>query len=75
MLWKQKFHKREVNVKMYEVVKIARRWEIPYKVGVSKEKLIRAIQVKEGYQPCFRQQSACDGKGCLWMADCISPGK
>ncbi len=58
-------------MKMYEVIAIAKKWGVPYKVGVSKEKLIRAIQVKEGYQPCFHQKSVCDAKGCLWMADCL----
>jgi hypothetical protein len=62
-------------MKMHEVIEIAKRWGIPFKVGVSKEKLIQAIQVKEGYQPCFRQQSVCDEKGCLWIADCISTSR
>jgi hypothetical protein len=76
MYWNQKFpYEGGINVKMHEVIEIAKRWDIPYKIGVSKENLIRAIQVKEGYQPCFRQQSACNEKGCLWMADCISTSK
>ncbi|MHB8908809.1 MAG: SAP domain-containing protein [Syntrophales bacterium] len=62
-------------MKMQEVVEIAKRWDIPYRIGVSKEKLIRAIQLKEGYQPCFRQKSVCDQNGCLWMTDCIASGR
>ncbi len=62
-------------MKMYEVNEIAKRWDIPVRVGVSKEKMIRAIQVKEGYQPCFRSKSVCDERGCLWMADCITTSK
>ncbi len=62
-------------MKMQEVIQIARKWDIPFKVGLSKEKLIRSIQVQEGYQPCFRRQSVCDEKGCLWMDDCLPPGK
>ncbi len=60
-------------MKMREVIEIAGKWGIPYKIGVSKEKLIRAIQVREGYQPCFRRQATCDEKGCLWMEDCLPP--
>ena len=56
---------------MYEVITIAKRWDVPYRIGLSKEELIKAIQAKEGYQPCFRQKSVCDEKGCLWRADCI----
>ncbi len=57
---------------MREVIEIAKKQDVPFKVGLSKEKLIRDIQVKEGYRPCFRQKSVCDEKGCLWMADCTS---
>ena len=62
-------------MKMNEVIEIAKRWDIPYKVGLSKEKLIRSIQVKEGYQPCFHSKSGCDEKGCLWITDCIPTSK
>jgi hypothetical protein len=34
-------------MKMYKVAGIAERRDIPYEFGVSKEKLIRARQVKE----------------------------
>jgi hypothetical protein len=59
-------------VKMHEVINRAKQWDVPYRIGLSKEQLIRAIQVKEGYEPCFRQKkTVCDEKECLWMADCI----
>ena len=60
-------------MKMQEVIEIAKRWGIPYKVGISKEMMIRAIQTKEGNQPCFHTRSVCDEHKCLWMSDCI-PG-
>jgi hypothetical protein len=62
-------------MKMHEVIEIAKQRNIPYKVGLSKERLIRTIQTNEGNQPCFHSKSACDEKGCLWMADCISTSK
>ena len=61
-------------MKMQQVVEIAKQWGIPYKIGFSKEKLIREIQIKEGYQPCFRRQSFCDEKECLWMDECLPTG-
>ena len=36
-------------MKMNEVLEIAKRWDIPYKIALSKEKLIGAIQVKEPF--------------------------
>lgn len=61
-------------MKMQEIIKIAKKWGIPYKVGLSKEELIRAIQKKEGYTACFRREDFCEEKECLWKDDCI-PGK
>ena len=58
-------------MKMQEIIVIAKKWGIPYKVGLSKEYLIREIQKKEGYAPCFRRENVCEEKECLWMDDCI----
>ncbi len=49
-------------MKMADVIKLAKRWDIPFNFGCTKENLIRAIQIKEGYQPCFRRQRMCDEK-------------
>lgn len=59
-------------MKMQEIIAIGKRWDIPYRVGLSKTDLIRAIQKKEGYTPCFRREESCEQKECLWMADCQS---
>ncbi len=58
-------------MKMQEIREIAKKWGIAFKVGLSKQDLIRAIQVREGFTPCFRRETVCDEKGCLWMDDCI----
>ena len=34
--------KRSVKMKMQEVIEIAKRWGIPYKVGISNEMMIRS---------------------------------
>jgi len=59
-------------MKMKEIIVIAKNLDIPFKIGMSKDKLIHAIQIKEGYQPCFRREIVCEEKNCLWMDDCIS---
>ncbi len=59
-------------MKMKDIIEVSKKWKVPFKVGVKKEDLIRNIQIKEGYQPCFRRQRFCDEKNCLWMEDCIS---
>ncbi len=58
-------------MKMYEVIIIAKKWDIPYKIGMTKGDLIRGIQKREGYTACFRRQDFCEEKECLWMDDCI----
>lgn len=53
--------------------------EIAKKMGVNpgamnKQNLIRSIQEKEGYTPCFNtEQAACDQYDCYWRNDC-KPG-
>jgi hypothetical protein len=61
-------------MKMQEIIEIAKRWGIPFKVGLSKADLIWSIQKKEGYTACFRRDDGCKGHECLWKDDCI-PGK
>jgi hypothetical protein len=58
-------------MKMQEVRVIARRWGVDIRVGRSKQEIIRDIQVKEGYSPCYRTKRECEND-CLWKADCLS---
>jgi hypothetical protein len=62
-------------MKMGEVKEIAKKRGIPFKVGFSKQHLIREIQIREGYTPCFQTRSACEQKNCLWISDCIPTKK
>ena len=58
-------------MKMQEVRQIARQWGVDIRVGRSKQDIIRDIQVKEGYSPCFRTRENCDELTCLWRKDCV----
>ncbi len=57
-------------MKMQEVRAIARRWGVDIRVGRTKQQIIRDIQVKEGYSPCFRTKDEC-AETCLWKPDCV----
>jgi len=57
-------------MKMIEVRKIAETWAVNVRVGRSKRDIIRDIQSKEGYSPCFQTQETCDND-CMWKADCL----
>ena len=46
-------------MKMQEVIKIAQKWNIYYRVGLTKRDLIRAIQEREGYTTCFQREEVC----------------
>jgi hypothetical protein len=59
-------------MKMYEVRQIAKKWGVDIKVGRSKQDIIKDIQVKEGYSPCYRTKEECE-YDCLWKADCLNP--
>ena len=56
-------------MKMSEVKEIAKRWGIDTRVGRSKQEMIRDIQIREGYSPCYRTQEKCEND-CLWKSDC-----
>ncbi len=58
-------------MKMQEVRQIAKGWGVDIRVGRSKQEIIRDIQVKEGYSPCYRTRTECEND-CLWKADCLS---
>jgi len=62
-------------MKMAEVKEIARKWDVSIRVGRTKESIIKDIQVKEGFTPCFRTRDVCDEVDCLWRADCLPKGK
>lgn len=58
-------------MKIQEIRGIAKKWGINIKVGRSKQDIIRDIQVKEGYSPCYRTKDECE-RDCLWKQDCLS---
>jgi len=58
-------------MKMSEVRKMAKRWGVDIRVGRSKQDMIRDIQIKEGYSPCYRTKDNCEND-CLWREDCLS---
>jgi hypothetical protein len=58
-------------MKMQEVREIAKRWGVDAKIGRTKREVIRDIQVKEGYSPCFGTKVECRND-CLWKPDCLT---
>jgi hypothetical protein len=58
-------------MKMNEVRQIAKQWRVDIKIGRSKQDIIRDIQVKEGYSPCYRTKEECE-YDCLWKPDCLT---
>jgi hypothetical protein len=58
-------------MKMQEVRAIAQKWGVDIRIGRTKQAIIRDIQVKEGYSPCYRTKDACE-ENCLWKPDCLS---
>lgn len=59
-------------MKMHKVRQIAKEWGVNIKVGRSKQDIIRDIQVREGYSPCYRTKKECEND-CLWKEDCLKP--
>lgn len=57
-------------MKMAEAKKIAFTWGVNVRPGRSKRDIIRDIQVREGYSPCFGTKEACD-EDCMWKDDCL----
>jgi len=58
-------------MKIQEVRVIAKQWMVDARIGRSKQDIIRDIQIKEGYSPCFKTKSECD-EDCLWKNDCLT---
>jgi len=61
-------------MKMDKIRKIAATWGVNVKSGRPKQDIIRDIQVKEGFSPCFGTKVVCE-KDCLWKSDCIGKTK
>jgi hypothetical protein len=57
-------------MKIQEVRKIAGTWDVDAGAGRSKGDIIRDIQIREGYSPCFGTKETCDSD-CMWKADCL----
>lgn len=62
-------------MKMAEVKEIARKWDVSTRVGRTKKDIIRDVQVKEGFSPCFGTRDVCKESDCLWIEDCIPKNK
>lgn len=60
------------TVKMQGVRDIARQWGVDVRVGRSKQDIIRDIQIKENYSPCFGTKDECEYYDCLWRSDCLN---
>jgi hypothetical protein len=58
-------------MKMQEIIIIAKKWNISFKIGMKKADLIREIQKREGYTACFYRQDSCEEQECLWKDDCF----
>ncbi len=56
---------------MQEVRIIAKRMGVDARIGRSKQDVVREIQIKEGYEPCFRTKEICEEHDCLWREDCL----
>lgn len=55
-----------------EIIKsLAKLWGIDVS-DKSKEDLICAIQIKEGFEPCFATKTNCEEYGCCWRSDCLN---
>jgi hypothetical protein len=62
------------EMKIQEIREIARPWDVNVRIGRSKEDIIRDIQIREGYSPCFHTKERCESD-CLWKVDCLTRGK
>jgi hypothetical protein len=60
-------------MKMNEIREIARQWNVNARIGRTKKEIIREIQIREGFSPCFRTKETCDND-CLWKSDCLATG-
>ncbi len=61
-------------MKMQEVRSIAVSWGVDARIGRSKQDVIRDIQIREGYSPCFGTRTSCHND-CVWKTDCLDKKK
>jgi hypothetical protein len=57
-------------MKIRDIRKIANTWDVDAGPSRLKEEIIRDIQVREGYTPCFKTRKTCD-EDCVWKTDCL----
>jgi hypothetical protein len=57
-------------MEIQEVRKIAMTWGVDAGEKRSKGDIIRDIQIREGYSPCFETKESCN-TDCMWKADCL----
>jgi len=60
---------RRSTMKLDEVKKIAKQ-KCVKTTNLKKGEIIRAIQMAEGYSPCFDMQKSCSQNECLWKTAC-----
>jgi len=58
-------------MKMQEIKKIAKNWNVDTRIGRSKAEVIRDIQIREGFSPCYGTKENCAENKCLWRDDCL----
>ena len=58
-------------MKLQEIRQIAKTWGVDAGVRRTKQDIVRDIQIREGYEPCFRTKDACENE-CLWRKDCTN---
>lgn len=56
---------------MQEIKKIAKNWNVDTRIGRSKAEVIRDIQIREGFAPCYGTKENCAENKCLWRDDCL----
>lgn len=57
-------------MKMQEIRKIGKNWGADCSIVRSKQDLIRDIQIREGFSPCFHTKETCE-EDCMWKPDCL----
>jgi hypothetical protein len=62
-------------MKIQEIRKIAKGMGLKVDAGISKQDLIREIQIAEGNSPCFKDIPECGITICLWREDCLAKSK
>ncbi len=55
-----------------EIRGVARRLGLKNYHKLRKADLIRIIQEKEGYSPCYQSIFDCQQHDCLWLTDCLN---